>query len=80
MGQLKSGAELTVSGDRFDNATNTTRLAGYGLLNLYTTYQFTPDWSLLLRVNNVADKNYEVARNYGTSGRTWFASLRYGIR
>ena len=80
MGQLKSGAELTVSGDRFDNAANTSRLAGYGLLNLYTTYQFTPDWSLLLRVNNVADKNYEVARNYGTSGRTWFASLRYGIR
>jgi len=80
LGQFKSGAELTVSGDRFDNATNTTRLAGYGLLNLHTTYQFTPDWSLLLRVNNVADKNYEVARNYGTSGRTWFASLRYGIR
>jgi vitamin B12 transporter len=80
MGQLKSGAELTVSGDRFDNAPNTSRLGGYGLLNLYTTYQFTPDWSLLLRVNNVADKNYEVARNYGTSGRTWFASLRYGIR
>lgn len=80
MGQLKSGAELTVSGDRFDNAPNTNRLGGYGLLNLYTTYQFTPDWSLLLRVNNVADKNYEVARNYGTSGRTWFASLRYGIR
>ncbi|MEW7851492.1 TonB-dependent receptor [Massilia aurea] len=80
LGQFKSGAELTVSGDRFDNATNTTRLAGYGLLNLYTTYQFTPDWSLLLRLNNVADKNYEVARNYGTSGRTWFASLRYGIR
>lgn len=79
-GQLKSGAELTVSGERFDNATNTARLAGYGLLNLYTTYQFTPDWSLLLRVNNVADKNYEVARNYGTAGRTWFASLRYGIR
>jgi vitamin B12 transporter len=80
MGQLKSGAELTVSGERFDNAANTTRLAGYGLLNLYTTWQFTPDWSLLLRVNNVADKNYEIARNYGTSGRTWFASLRYGIR
>lgn len=80
VGALKAGAEWTLSGERFDNASNTARLGGYGLLNLYSTWQFTPDWSLLVRVNNVADKNYELARNYGTSGRTWFASLRYGIR
>ena len=80
IGTLKTGAELTVSGERFDDAANARRLGGYGLLNLYTTWQFTPDWSLLLRVDNVADKNYEIARNYGTSGRTWFAALRYGIR
>lgn len=80
VGTLKTGAELVLSGERFDNASNTTRLGGYGLLNLHSTWQFTPDWSLLLRVNNVADKNYETARFYGTSGRTWFAALRYGIR
>jgi len=80
VGTLKSGAELTVSGERFDDAANARRLGGYGLLNLYTTWQFTPDWSLLLRLDNVADKHYEIARNYGTSGRTWFAALRYGIR
>ena len=80
VGTLKTGAELTVSGERFDDAANNRRLGGYGLLNLYTTWQFTPDWSLLMRLDNVADKQYEVARNYGTSGRTWFAALRYGIR
>ena len=80
VGTLKTGAELVLSGERFDNASNTARLGGYGLLNLHSTWQFTPDWSLLLRVNNVADKNYETARFYGTSGRTWFAALRYGIR
>jgi len=80
VGTLKTGAELVLSGERFDNASNTTRLGGYGLLNLHSTWQFNPDWSLLLRVNNVADKNYETARFYGTSGRTWFAALRYGIR
>jgi len=69
-----------ISGERFDDAANVNRLAGYGLLNLHSTWQFTPDWSLLVRVNNVTDKNYEVVRNYGTSGRTWFAALRYGIR
>ena len=80
VGTLKAGAELTVSGERFDDAANNRRLGGYGLLNLYTTWQFTPDWSLLMRLDNVADKQYEIARNYGTSGRTWFAALRYGIR
>jgi vitamin B12 transporter len=40
----------------------------------------TPDLSLLVRLDNVADKQYELARYYGTSGRTWFAGLRYGIR
>ena len=80
MGTLKTGLELTVSGERFDDAANNRRLGGYGLLNLHTTWQFTPDWSLLLRLDNVADKQYEIARNYGTSGRTWFAALRYGIR
>lgn len=79
-GLVKAGAELHLSGSRFDDAANRYRLGGYGLLNLYTTWQVTPDVSLLVRLNNVADKQYELARNYGTSGRTWFAALRYGIR
>ncbi|MCD2519623.1 TonB-dependent receptor [Massilia sp. G4R7] len=79
-GTVKAGAEVVLSGERFDDAANNRRLGGYGLLNLYTTWQVTPDLSLLLRLNNVADKRYELARNYGTSGRTWFAALRYGIR
>ena len=79
-GTVKVGAEAVLSGERFDDAANARRLGGYGLLNLYTTWQVTPDVSLLLRLNNVADKGYELARNYGTGGRTWFAALRYGIR
>ncbi|MFC0254555.1 TonB-dependent receptor domain-containing protein [Massilia consociata] len=80
VGTVKAGAELLLSGERFDDAANQRRLGGYGLLNLYTSWQVTPDVSLLVRVNNAADKQYELARNYGTSGRTWFAALRYGLR
>lgn len=79
-GRLKTGAELQLSGERFDDAANRNRLGAYGLLNLYTTWQITPDVSLLARLDNVTDKRYELVRNYGTSGRTWFAGLRYGIR
>jgi vitamin B12 transporter len=79
-GQLESGIELQASGQRFDDAANKNRLGGYGLLNLYTSWRFGPDWSLLVRLDNAADKRYELARNYGTAGRSWFAALRYGIR
>jgi vitamin B12 transporter len=78
LGQVDAGAELQASGRRFDDAANANRLGGYALLNLYTTWHMTRDWSLLVRVDNAADKAYELARNYGTAGRTWFAGLRYG--
>ncbi|QJD99415.1 TonB-dependent receptor [Massilia forsythiae] len=79
-GQVDSGVELQASGRRFDDAANNNRLGGYGLLNLYGTWNLAPEWSLLLRLENAADKRYELARNYGTAGRTWFAAIRYGIR
>jgi vitamin B12 transporter len=80
LGELDLGAELQGAGSRFDDAANANRLGGYGLLNLYTTWRFTPDWSLLLRLDNALDQRYELARNYGTAGRSGFAALRYGIR
>ena len=80
IGAVAVGAELQGSGERFDDAANRNRLGGYGLLNLYTSWHVSPDWSLLLRVENLADKRYELARNYRTAGQTWFAALRYGIR
>jgi len=79
-GKLEYGAELQASGQRFDDAANKNRLGGYGLLNLTTSWHLTPDWSLLVRLDNAADKRYELARNYGTAGRSWFAALHYGIR
>ncbi|TWI60344.1 vitamin B12 transporter [Pseudoduganella lurida] len=80
MGPLTAGAEWQLSSSRFDDAANRNTLAGYGVVNLYGTYRLAPDWSVLLRVNNVADKNYELARYYQTGGRTAFASLRYGFK
>lgn len=80
LGALKAGAELDLSGDRYDDAANKNRLGGYGLVNLYTTYRFAPDWSVLVRWNNIGDKHYELARFYGTATATVFAGLRYGYK
>ncbi|MES2264137.1 MAG: TonB-dependent receptor [Pseudomonadota bacterium] len=80
VGPLTAGAELQMSGKRFDDAANKNTLGGYSLLNLYATYQFARDWSVLARWNNVTDKTYEVARFYATPGAQFFAGVRYGIK
>ena len=80
IGAIKAGAELELSGYRYDDAANAHRLGGYGLVNLYTTYRFAPDWSVLVRWNNIGDKRYELARFYGTPGSGIFAGLRYGYK
>jgi vitamin B12 transporter len=79
-GALHGGVELVLSGARFDDAANVNKLGGYGLVNAFATYRFTPDWSLLVRWNNIADKKYALARNYGTPGSKAFVGLRYGYK
>ena len=78
LGALKTGVEVTLSGDRYDDAANRSRLGGYGLVNLFATYAFARDWSVLVRWNNVGDKQYDLARNYATAGSKIFAGIRYG--
>ena len=80
IGALKAGMEVELSGKRFENSDNTVRLGGYGLVNLYATYALTRDWSALVRWNNVADKQYELARYYTTPGSKVFAGIRYGYK
>ena len=79
-GALTTGAGLQVSSRRFDDLANRNTLGGYGLINLFAEYRVTPDWSVLARWNNVADKKYELARNYGTAGSQVFVGVRYGMR
>ncbi|PIF09816.1 vitamin B12 transporter [Janthinobacterium sp. 13] len=78
--KLKTGAELQLSGKRYDDIDNKTRLGGYGLLNLFATYQVAQDWSVLARWNNITDKKYELARDYNTAGSNFFVGLRYGSK
>jgi len=79
-GALRAGAELELSGDRYDDAANKNRLGGYGLVNLYATWRFNQDWSALVRWNNIGDKQYDLARFYATPGSKVFAGIRYGYK
>lgn len=73
------GAELQGQGARWENAANTQRLGGYLLLNLRAERALAPGLTLQARVDNVADKPYELARGYATAGRTAQLGLRWAL-
>lgn len=74
------GAEWQLSSMRYDNAANTRRLGGYGLLNLYASATLARDWQLLARIDNAGGKAYQLARGYDTPGRSFWLGLRWAPR
>lgn len=75
------GVEWNGQGRRYDRVPNTVsgRMGGYGLVDAYVHYAMAPDWSLEVRANNVLDKEYELAKGYGTQGASAFVALRYAM-
>lgn len=71
------GVELQQAGARFNEATNTTRLPPYALLNLSAARQIDRDWRLLARIDNASDKSYALAQGYATAGRTYTVALSW---
>jgi vitamin B12 transporter len=69
------GAEAQFSGYRDD--VDGTRLGGYSLINLYASTPLSKDWTVLARVNNLANKNYQLANTYTTLGRSFYTAVRW---
>jgi vitamin B12 transporter len=76
-GPLKVTGEWQLVGERFENAANTQRLGGYGLVNLAADYRLEKSWTLFARANNLFNKRYELAKDYATAGASVFVGLRY---
>ena len=76
-GEWALGASAILSGDRYDNNTNTTVLKGYTLLNLSAERAVGHDWKLQLRVDNATDAVYQLADTYNTPGRSLFVGLKW---
>lgn len=88
-GPLKGGVELKLVGTRYDDphwqtGINQVRMGGYALTNLFAEYALAKNWQLFARVDNLFDKNYDIARSasvvYGTPGLTAFAGIRYTLQ
>jgi vitamin B12 transporter len=77
LGAWRLGGTLRGEGERFDNESNTRRMAGYALLDLRAEYRLAADWSLGGRFENVLDVDYETAFGYNQPGRGAYLTLRY---
>jgi vitamin B12 transporter len=76
-GAWRVGANLAAFSARFDDSANTARLPGFGTLDLHADWRVAPQWTLGLRVNNVADRSYQTVLGYNQPGREGFVVLRY---
>ena len=76
-GPVQMGLEFIASSLRYDNAANTVKMGGYGIVNLTVEWAFAKGFNLLLRGNNVFDKNYQLSADFSTGGATVYAGIRW---
>ncbi len=69
-GDWSIGSDVTVQGDRFDDAANTVPLDAYALIDLRASWDFAPDWTARMKIANLGDTDYALADTYNTLGRT----------
>lgn len=77
LGDWLLGAGVQASAERFDNAANTRRLGGYGLVNLNAQYRISRELKLQFNVDNAFDRDYSTAYGYASTPRTVLVSLRW---
>ncbi len=84
LGNWRMGGEVLASGNREDfevrEPFGKAKLSGYSVVNLTTSYQFTPNSRVALKVENALDKQYELVRGYNTQGRSFFVSVAHEFK
>jgi vitamin B12 transporter len=73
---LQTGATLSHVGASFENASNATRLRGYVLVDIRTSFPVTATIEVYGRVENLFDEAYETSFGYGQPGRAGYGGVR----
>jgi vitamin B12 transporter len=74
--RLSTALAMRYSAASFDDAANTIRLGGYVLLDVRTSYPINDHLEMFARVENLTDRHYETAYEYGTLGRSAYLGAR----
>ena len=77
-----AGVQSQFAGGRrdLDASQSSVRLGGYTLWNVFAGRDLSREWQLQFRIDNVLNKHYELARDYGVPGTAAFVTLRYQPR
>ena len=76
-GAWSAGTSWKISSYRYDNASNTTRLGGFGVVDLRAGYQLDKNWLVQMSVSNLFDKDYQTVKNYNSLDRMGMITLSY---
>lgn len=79
LGSWLLGGEVQAAGRRFEDEANTQRLGGYTLVNLFVSKAVMHGVTLIGRIDNLADKRYELASTFATPGRYAQLMLRWSM-
>lgn len=79
LADLTLGADLRLVGDSFDDAANTVRLDGYGIVTLRAALPVGDQVELFGRVENLFDAHYQTAAGYAQAGRGAFVGARLAL-
>ncbi|MEO8012263.1 MAG: TonB-dependent receptor [Dokdonella sp.] len=75
---IRAGIELVHAGKR--NDVGGIELASYTLINLRGTWSPVPDWRIAARLENITDRDHELAFGYNTPGRTGMIDVIWAPR
>lgn len=73
--RLSADVEFFASGSREDVGARS--LPGYALVNLRADYRLNAAWCLGARLENLLDRDYELAHGYNTPGRSGYLTLTW---
>ena len=78
IGQWQLGGDVAASGRRFDSTIEDagSRMSGYAVMNARVAYQVNKLWAIELSAQNIADRQYELARGYNPPPRLLFLNVR----
>jgi len=76
-GRFDLGANVLAQGRRFDDVTNTVRVAGFVTVDLRTAYHINNNWRLSAKLNNLLNENYQLVNTYNTPDRNFFITIHY---
>jgi vitamin B12 transporter len=74
--RLTTTVAMRYSGPTYDDAANQIPLGGYVLVDFRVSFAITGRFELYGRVENLTDRHYETAYQYGTLGRSAYAGAR----